>query len=423
MSIFARMFCVIDIESTGGQYGKEAMMEIAAFRFDGEEVVDQLISLVHPHKDIQPFVSKMTGITPKMLLRAPRFHEIAKRLVQITEDAVIVGHNVDFDYRMLRQEFSRLGYQFERKTLDTISLTEKLIPGLKSYGLDAVCDELGIYRNNKHRAESDARATLQLFEILREKDRAKEISVVGQGIQQNDFFKDKMLDLQRSVKHNRGVFYIHNRDGNLLYLGASDNVKTALNRLFMADNAQVEKLRKETHSIRVEPCGNWLVARIKRMEELEESLPPFNNNKYADFSHGIYLDKRSKPPRFSIKSLKAAGSKKPVIKTVNAKLAQRSLRMYSRLRPEQQAQIVANLQQMPNRAYFSGRGRSGTEHCIFVVNEGKLIGYRYYKLQDDLSDYDRLQKNLVQVSHPELFYEFLKLGYISGEFSILHERT
>lgn len=394
-------------------------MEIAAFRYDGDEVVDQLISLVHPHKDIQPFVSKMTGITEKMLMRAPRFHEIGKRLVQITEDAVIVGHNVEFDYRMLRQEFARLGYQFERKTLDTIGLAEKLIPNLKSYGLDAICDELGIFRNNKHRAESDARATLELFEILREKDRSKGISIVGQGIKENDFFKDKMLDLQRSVKFNRGVFYIHNPKGELLYLGASDNIKTALNRLFMAENDRIEALRQQTHTIRVEPCGNWLVARIKRLEELEETLPPFNVNRYDDFTHAIYIDKRSKPPHLSIKSLTEAGKKKTFIKLVNAKLGQRALRMYGRLRAEKQNNILEVLNNFPKRAYFSSRGRSGTEHCVFVVEDKKLIGYRYYKLMDSIHNHERLRKNLVEVSHPKLFFEFLKLGFLSGEFSQL----
>ncbi|MGB0177242.1 MAG: PolC-type DNA polymerase III, partial [Owenweeksia sp.] len=69
------MYCILDIESTGGPFGKEAIMEIALFRYDGSEIVDQLISLVHPHREVQQYVSKITGITSKMLLRAPRFHE------------------------------------------------------------------------------------------------------------------------------------------------------------------------------------------------------------------------------------------------------------------------------------------------------------------------------------------------------------
>ena len=76
------VFCVLDIEGSGGPFGKEAIIEIAVYRYDGEEVVDQLISLVHPHREVQKFVTKMTGITDKMLMRAPRFHEIAKRFAE-----------------------------------------------------------------------------------------------------------------------------------------------------------------------------------------------------------------------------------------------------------------------------------------------------------------------------------------------------
>ncbi len=164
------MYCVLDIESTGGDFGKESIIEIALFKYDGHEVVDQLISLIRPHCKIQKYVSKITGITPKMLIQAPSFHEIARRIIELTKDTILVGHNVEFDYRMLRQEFDRLNYFYERKTLDTISLTQNLIPSLSSYGLDKVCNELGIHRAKKHRAENDARTTLKLFKILREKN-------------------------------------------------------------------------------------------------------------------------------------------------------------------------------------------------------------------------------------------------------------
>lgn len=418
------MYCVLDIESTGGPFGKEAMMEIAVFRYDGDEVVDQLISLVHPHRRVQPFVSKMTGITEKMLARAPRFEELAKRLVQITEEAVLVGHNIDFDYRMLRQEFARLGYQFERKTLDTIKLAEELIPGLKSYGLNAICEELDIYRKNKHRAESDARATLELFEVLQHKDRQKKISAVGQGIQSNDFFKDKLRDLQRGVKHNRGVFYIHDRHGRLLYLGASDNVKAALNRLFMSENTRASELRERTQSIAVEPCGNWLVARIKKYEELQSTQPVFNEESSTSELFGVFVDEREKPPRLSVKKMAEAGRKKPLVQVDHRKAAYRAIRM---LRKGQDPQLAAAtldlLRDFPLSGLYIGKGRTSGEKSLFVVEEGLCKYYRYFKLQRALEDKEKLLRNAVPIAKPAVFTDWLKLGILSGEFRPLATPT
>jgi DNA polymerase-3 subunit epsilon len=414
------MFCIIDIESSGGPFGKEAMIEIAAFRYDGEEVVDQLISLVHPHRSVQPYVSNMTGITDKMLLRAPRFHEIAKRLIEITEDTIIIGHNVDFDYRMMRQEFARLGYVFERKTLDTIKLSQELIPNLKSYGLDKMCDELGLSRTNKHRAESDARATLELFEILREKDRQKGISSFEQSISENDYLKDKLNDLQRSIKHNRGLFYLYDRHGKLLYLGASDNIKASVNRLFLSSSTKSQKLQQEVHSLKIEPVGNWLISRVKREAELNEAKPPFNSLVASKDKYGIFVDKREKPPRLSIIPLEEAGKKKPWLKISNIKAGERALRMYQRMSRSPKGEGVRSiLAAFPEKALFKARGRNSSEQAVFVVRGGSLCGYYYYKLNDQLAHADRVEKLMINVDPQESYDQALRLGILTGEFTLV----
>ena len=127
------MYAVIDLETTGGRFSEEGITEIAIYRYDGTQVVDQLISLVNPLRPIDPYVTRLTGIDNKMLRRAPRFYEIARRVIQITEGCAIVAHNADFDYRMLRQEFARLGYVYERNTICTVHESQRLIPDLPSY--------------------------------------------------------------------------------------------------------------------------------------------------------------------------------------------------------------------------------------------------------------------------------------------------
>lgn len=394
-------------------------MEIALFRYDGEEVVDQLISLIHPHREVQRYVSKMTGITSKMLARAPRFHELAKRIIEITEDAILVGHNVDFDYRMLRQEFERLGYKYERKTLDTISLAEELIPGLQSYGLSRLGEELGLYHSDKHRAESDARATLELFQLLQEKDRKKEISILGQSIQQADYQREKVNDLLRSVKSNRGLFYLHDDEGKLLFLGASDNIKTALSRIIISDTKRGQELREKVASVKTELAGNWLIARVKKAEELRNANPPYNRERELHLEHGIYLDKRDKLPKLYQARLSQSGKKKPLAKAPNTRMAARVLRMFGRsfTNPQSREDIIHLLKDFPEEALYRGKGRSSGERCVFVVKDARLAGYYYFKLEDQINHRERLEKNYVRIEPLGTFTEMLKLGILSGEFT------
>jgi len=111
------LYAILDIESTGGKYNEEGITEIAIYKFDGNEIVDQFMSLVNPEIPIQPFVVKLTGISDQMLRNAPKFHEVAKRIIEITEGCVLVAHNAVFDNRILTTEFRRLGYKFKRETL------------------------------------------------------------------------------------------------------------------------------------------------------------------------------------------------------------------------------------------------------------------------------------------------------------------
>ena len=169
------MYTILDIETTGGKYNEEGITEIAIHKFDGHKVIDKFISLVNPEKDIQPFVVNLTGINNKMLRTAPKFHEVAKRIVEITEDSVLVAHNAQFDYRILRTEFRRLGFNFERKTLCTVDLSKNLIPDAESYSLGKLVRSLGIPMSDRHRANGDAIATLKLFKLLLAKDMDKTI--------------------------------------------------------------------------------------------------------------------------------------------------------------------------------------------------------------------------------------------------------
>jgi len=162
------MFAILDIETTGGSPKTERITEIAVYFHDGDKVVDEWSTLVNPEKSIPYFITGLTGITNEMVANAPRFYEIAKELVERTENYTIVGHNVKFDYSFIKSEFKNLGFEYDRPTLCTIKLSRKIIPGHKSYSLGKLCNDLGIEITDRHRAAGDALATVKLFELLRD---------------------------------------------------------------------------------------------------------------------------------------------------------------------------------------------------------------------------------------------------------------
>ena len=168
------MYAIIDIETTGQSYSNGKITEIAIFIHDGFRITDSFTSLINPECYIPGFITNLTGIDNEMVKNAPKFYEIARKIVEITQDKVFVAHNVSFDYKFIQEEFRRLGYDYQRKTLCTVRMGRKFIPGHRSYSLGKLCGELDISINGRHRAAGDALATVKLFELILARKAQKE---------------------------------------------------------------------------------------------------------------------------------------------------------------------------------------------------------------------------------------------------------
>ncbi|WP_347175040.1 3'-5' exonuclease [Polaribacter uvawellassae] len=270
------MYAILDIETTGGKFNEEGITEIAIYKFDGHKVIDQLITLVNPEKDIQPFVVQLTGINNKMLRNAPKFHEVAKRILEITEDCIIVAHNSSFDYRILKTEYKRLGYQFKRDTLCSVELSRKLIPDKPSYSLGKLCKSLGIPMNDRHRASGDALATIQLFKLLLDKDVDK--TIIKSTIKHFDCKKvtEKLTGLVEEIPTIMGIYYLHKDDGEIIFMGKGNNIKSDLTNQFIKTTKRSVKVQNKTTSISYELTGNLLLTSLKYFLELDLNKPKYN---------------------------------------------------------------------------------------------------------------------------------------------------
>lgn len=270
------MYAILDIETTGGKFDEEGITEIAIYKFDGHSIVDQFITLVNPEKEIQPFVVNLTGINNNMLRNAPKFYEVAKRILEITKNCIVVAHNSSFDYRILKTEYSRLGYHFKRDTLCTVQLSRNIIPDLPSYSLGKLCKSLGIPMTDRHRASGDALATIQLFKLLLDKDVDK--TIIKNTVKHFDNKKttQKLLNLLDGIPNTLGIYYLHREDGQIIFIGKGSNLKNDINNQFIKTTKRGKNIQEKTTSVSYELTGNFLLTSLKYYLELEVNNPKYN---------------------------------------------------------------------------------------------------------------------------------------------------
>ncbi|RMA64891.1 exonuclease domain-containing protein [Ulvibacter antarcticus] len=319
------MYAILDIETTGGKYNEEGITEIAIYKFDGHKIVDQFSSLVNPERSIQPFVVNLTGINNDMLRNAPKFYEVAKRIIEITADCVLVAHNAKFDNRILTTEFDRLGYNFDLKTLCTVELAKKLIPDLPSYSLGKLVRTLGIPLSDRHRAQGDAKATVTLFKLLLSKDTSKEIiqSLVRKDPKRQ--LEPKLLDIIATAPSETGVYYMHREDGKIIYIGKSKNIKKRLTQHFTNDNRKSKRIQLEVTAVTYEETGNDLIAQLKESDEIKCNKPLFNRAlSKTIFTHQLtsFIDEAG---YMQLKIEKADGRKQAITTFGNYQQAKSSL--------------------------------------------------------------------------------------------------
>ena len=402
------MYSIIDIESNGAGFRKESIIEIAIYKYDGHEIVDQFISLINPENEITPFVQKLTKISPKMVKTAPKFHEIAKRVVEITEGTTLVGHNIDFDYRMLRQEFKRLGYEFKINTLDTIPLAKKLIPEAESYSLGKLVKSLGIPLSDQHRAGGDARATLDLFKLLIIKDKDSEIIQQHHEEVNAKTYLNKVRDLTQDLPSERGILYFQNSDGKIIFSDFVEDLNKFAKSVFNTKKKRWEKLQEETENIQYELTGNDILAKLmmktkglRKRENLPFGLYHKNDKYFAD----RITNQKEEKPLLKFKSFTQGLKAVSFIKS-NEKFD--DIKEFTKL---------INLKKR-NEIWLSS-GRTLGEKSFLLFENGKLTSYGFYEFHTQIQSRKKINQLKIDIKTSTVdLQNDLKLGLLRGDFEI-----
>ncbi len=308
------MYAVVDIETTGGRLNRDRITEIAIFRFDGKKIVDQYQTLINPELPIPRNITRLTGIDDQMVANAPKFYEVAKQIVEMTDEAIFVAHNVNFDYNFLKAEFKRFGFTYQRKRLCTVRLARRVLPGHPSYSLGRICKDLKIKIKARHRAAGDAEATVQLLKKIILADEEGVVDTF-----QKYGSREAILPphLEKSVvddlPDSPGVYYFHDDQGKIMYVGKAVDIRARILSHFQPNLGSRKALRMklQIHDISYQLTGNDLVAQLLESHEIKTLKPRFNvsqkrvRNVFGIFGH----EDESGYLNLSIGRIKADGPK------------------------------------------------------------------------------------------------------------------
>ncbi|MEM7533573.1 MAG: helicase C-terminal domain-containing protein [Chloroflexota bacterium] len=160
-------YVAIDLETTGLSPERDAIIEIGAVLFQGDQILDRFVTFVNPRRKLPAFIQQLTGIRPEDVANAPTITQVTAELLDFVRRDVtaVVAHNAGFDLGFLRHN----GIDFRRPALDTVELATMFFPGLASYNLGELCRVMDIPLVDAHRALDDAEATAQLLMLCEQR--------------------------------------------------------------------------------------------------------------------------------------------------------------------------------------------------------------------------------------------------------------
>jgi DNA polymerase-3 subunit epsilon len=240
-------------------------------------------------------------LSDALVAEAPKFCEIARKVVELTEGCVLVAHNLPFDYSFLRKEFAELGYTYKRQSLCTVRLSRRLLPGLSSYSLGPLCNHLGIEIHDRHRALGDALATAKVLQKLLQVDASaiakpaamlkKELdNEIGLGLLPPLLKESQVTSLPEAT----GVYFFHNERGNTLYVGKSNNIrKRVLSHLNGGHRSgKSASFKSSIADISFEITGSELLAELREAEEIQRLQPEFNRAlRQRHYPYGLFYER------------------------------------------------------------------------------------------------------------------------------------
>lgn len=269
----------IDVETTGANPVADRVTEIAVIRVEGGRVVERWESLVNPGIPIPPTIQRFTGISDAMVAAAPGFAAVADSLRSILDGCVFAAHNARFDYGFIKNEFQRVGADFQAPVLCTVKLSRVLYPEHHRHGLDALIDRHGLRCAARHRAMGDTEVLWDFAQLIqgafpgpvleRAVDRAMKRSSRPPGLPEGAV---------EGIPDGPGVYLFYGDNDLPLYIGKSVSLRARVMDHFAADhkNGKEAMLAQQVRRVEwIETAGE--LGALLREAALVKSLQPLHN--------------------------------------------------------------------------------------------------------------------------------------------------
>ncbi|WP_433558798.1 DEDD exonuclease domain-containing protein [Pseudonocardia xinjiangensis] len=282
-------FVVLDLETTGGSAGNDAITEIGAVKIRGGERIGELATLVDPGTGVPPAVMALTGITTAMISGAPRLPAVLPTLLEFLSGAVLVAHNAPFDAGFLRAACERHGRPWPRPpVLCTARLARAVLSRdeAPSVRLGALAQLFGTTTKPTHRALADARATVEVLHHLLER-------VGNLGVQS----LEELLGLARESAPHRptqqqrkkrvlaagvpaapGVYLFRGPRDEVLYVGTSGDLQRRVRSYFTAGERRrrVRDMVALAERVDTVVCAHALEAAVRELRLIAAHQPRYN---------------------------------------------------------------------------------------------------------------------------------------------------
>ena len=266
-------FCVIDLETTGGNHYKDKIIEIGMIKVKNRKVVGEKSLLINPQMQIPDFIQKLTNIKQNDVKDAPIIEDVIEEILDFIGEDIIVAHNTSFDVPFLNSVLDRLDKEpLINKVICTNVMTKHLIPEILNSNLNYMSRLFNIDHSKAHRAYDDALATAKLLIIYLDIFIEKGIRKVNQlYYPRNKFELDRIhLDESSSLDDLKELLCAEDRSYQITVKGERGLILAVV---------PLESSQKEFEfCLEILKEIDWKIITIQLMRPMLEGIFLFNNH-------------------------------------------------------------------------------------------------------------------------------------------------
>jgi DNA polymerase-3 subunit epsilon len=328
-------FCVVDLETTGGSAVESRITEIGAVKVRGGERLGTFQTLVDPREPIPAYVSHLTGIDDRLVAGEPPIEQVLPALAEFLRGTVFVAHNASFDFGFVNAALDRMDYPpVPGPAVCTAKLARRVVwPEVPNVRLQTLARYFRTRVQPVHRALADAEATAEVLHGLLDLGGRLGISTLGdlheacRARGRPNYGKIRLAD---HLPRAPGVYLFRGRDGRVLYVGKSTDLRARVKSYFYGDTRKkIADLLTQVTSVDGVRCDSELEALALEARLIGEHEPRYNRRgkTWRRYAY-LKVDPREAFPRLKVvRAVREDGATYlgPFTNAARARLAQEAL--------------------------------------------------------------------------------------------------